>query len=57
MLINSGNKRVYFRKQNEVDVDLGKLAASLCSGGGHKNAAGGVLNDTIKILSKDFQPL
>ena len=57
MLINSGNKRVYFRKQNEVDVDLGKLAAHLCSGGGHKNAAGSVLNDTIKILSKDFQPL
>ena len=57
MLINSGNKRVYFRKQNEVDIDLGKLAANLCAGGGHKNAAGGVLNDTIKILSKDFQPL
>ena len=57
MLINSGSKRVYFRKQNEVDIDLGKLATNLCDGGGHKSAAGGTLNDTIKILSRDFQPL
>lgn len=57
MLVNPNNKRVYFRKQNETDVDLGKLASSLCEGGGHKNAAGGVLNDTIKVLSKQFQPL
>ena len=57
MLVNPGNKRVYFRKQNDTGVNLGKLAANLCDGGGHPNAAGGKLNDNIKNLSKQFQPL
>ena len=57
MLINTGNKRVYFRKQKDTDINLGKLAEKLCDGGGHEYAAGGVLSDNIKTLSRDFQPL
>lgn len=57
MLINPKSKRVYFRKRKGIDVNLGKLAAALCEGGGHEYAAGGVLNERIKILSKDFQPI
>ena len=57
MLINTGNKRVYFRKQKDTDINLGKLAKKLCDGGGHEYAAGGILSDNIKTLSRDFQPL
>lgn len=57
MLINSNNKRVYLRRQKESDINLGKFAEKICDGGGHKYAAGGILTDTVKILSKSFQPL
>lgn len=57
MLINANNKRVYLRRNNGIDIDLGKLAQKICDGGGHTNAAGGVLTETIKTLSKVFQPL
>lgn len=57
MLINTGNKRVYFRKQKDTDIHLGKLAEKICKGGGHEYAAGGELSESIKVLSRDFQPL
>ena len=57
MLINSNNKRVYLRRQKEAELDLGKFAEKVCDGGGHKYAAGGTLTETVKILSKNFQPL
>jgi nanoRNase/pAp phosphatase (c-di-AMP/oligoRNAs hydrolase) len=57
MMINSNNKRVYLRRQKESDLNLGKFAEKICDGGGHKYAAGGTLTETVKTLSKDFQPL
>jgi len=57
MLINLNNKRVYFRKKKDVDLDLGKFAKKICNGGGHEYAAGGELNDVILTLSKDFIPI
>ena len=57
MLINLNNKRVYFRKNKNVDLDLGKFAKKICNGGGHEYAAGGELNDIILTLSKDFTPI
>ena len=57
MLINLNNKRVYFRKNKNVDLDLGKFAKKICNGGGHEYAAGGELNDVLLTLSKDFIPI
>ena len=57
MLINLKSKRVYFRKNDGVDLDLGKFAKKVCEGGGHEYAAGGVLNDVILTLSKNFVPI
>jgi len=57
MMINSNNKRVYLRRQKESDLNLGKFAEKVCDGGGHKYAAGGTLTETVKTLSKNFQPL
>ena len=57
MLINLNNKRVYFRKNRDIDLDLGKFAKKVCDGGGHEYAAGGVLNDVILTLSKEFVPV
>lgn len=57
MLINANNKRVYLRRQKEAEIDLGKFAEKVCEGGGHKYAAGGMLTETVKLLSKEFQPL
>ena len=57
MLINLNNKRVYFRKNKNVDLDLGKFAKKTCNGGGHEYAAGGELNDVILTLSKEFVPI
>jgi len=57
MLINLNNKRVYFRKNKNVDLDLSKFAKKICNGGGHEYAAGGELNDILLTLSKDFIPI
>ena len=57
ILINNGNKRVYLRKKKGVDVNLGKFAEKVCAGGGHDYAAGGILTEHIKTLSKDFYPI
>ena len=57
MLINLKNKRVYYRKDTNVDLDLGKFAKTVSNGGGHEYAAGGELTDTVLALSKKFIPL
>ena len=57
MLINLKNKRVYFRKKKNTDLDLGKFAKKICNGGGHEYAAGGELSDTVLALSKKFEPV
>jgi nanoRNase/pAp phosphatase (c-di-AMP/oligoRNAs hydrolase) len=55
MVINLQSKRVSFRKDKAVDVDLSKLAGKLAQGGGHKYAAGGLLTDNVLSLSKMFR--
>lgn len=57
LLINANNKRVYLRNQKDCDLNLGAFAEKLCDGGGHRYAAGGKLTDSIKTLSKEFQPI
>ena len=57
MVINLKSNKVSFRKSKDVDVDLGKLAISLTSGGGHEYAAGGILNDKVLELSRTFVPI
>ena len=57
-VINLESKKVSIRKSKNCDVHLGNLAKSLFdSGGGHEDAAGGILNDKFLTLSKLFQPL
>ena len=34
-----------------------KFAKKICDGGGHEYAAGGILNDNVLALSKQFEPL
>lgn len=57
MMINLHNNRVYLRKSKNCDLDLGKFAKKMCEGGGHEYAAGGVLNENILTLSKQFEPV
>lgn len=57
ILINNNNKRVYLRKNKNVDINLGKFAEKICDGGGHNYAAGGILTDHMKTISKEFFPL
>ena len=57
MLINLNGKRVYYRKNTNVELDLGKFAKTISNGGGHEYAAGGELTETVLALSKKFVPL
>ena len=38
-------------------LNLSKFAKKICDGGGHEYAAGGILNDKVLALSKQFEPL
>jgi len=57
MMINLKNKRVYLRRKRDIDFNLSTFAKKICNGGGHEYAAGGVLNDNVLALSKQFEPL
>jgi oligoribonuclease NrnB/cAMP/cGMP phosphodiesterase (DHH superfamily) len=57
IVVNLESKKVSFRKDKAIDIDLSKLANKLASGGGHKYAAGGLLTDTFMSFSKLFKPL
>ena len=57
LMINLKNNRVYLRKNRKCDLNLGKFAKRVCSGGGHEYAAGGELNDNVLALSKQFTPI
>ena len=57
LLINIENKVVILRKQNdEINIDLSKLAKQLSKGGGKHNIAGCILNDKIINLTKLLKP-
>ena len=57
LLINLDNEIVILRKSKECDMDLGKLAKQLSSGGGKDTVAGCLLNDKILNLTKLLKPL
>lgn len=57
LLINLKGKSVYFRKAKNCDVNMAKLAEKICDGGGHDDAAGGTLNDTIINITKLLKPI
>ena len=52
LLINLENKIVILRKNKDCDIDLGKLAKQLSTGGGRNEVAGCLLNDKILNLTK-----
>jgi len=54
IIVNLKLSRVSFRKRNGCKLPLNKLAKSLSNGGGHEDAAGGILNDTFINFSKSF---
>lgn len=55
LVINLKNKTVSFRKNKTCNYDISKLAKQLVDGGGHENAAGGVLSDKLLTFSKLFK--
>lgn len=57
LMINLNAKNVYLRKNVKCTLDMGKLANKLMDGGGHEDAAGGKLNDTIINITKFFKPI
>ena len=54
MVVNMNTKRVSFRKNKEriPEFDLGNLASKIADGGGHKDSAGGSLNENVMAISK-----
>jgi adenine specific DNA methylase Mod len=57
LLINLENKIVILRKNKDCDMDLGKLAKQLSTGGGKNEIAGCLLNEKILNLTKLLKPL
>ena len=57
LLINLQDKVVILRKSKNCDMDLGKLAKQLSTGGGKEEVAGCLLNDKILNLTKLLKPL
>mgnify|MGYP003664564784 FL=1 len=57
LLIDLENKIVILRKNKNCDMDMGKLAKQLSTGGGKNEIAGCLLNDKILTLTKLLKPL
>jgi oligoribonuclease NrnB/cAMP/cGMP phosphodiesterase (DHH superfamily) len=55
--INLKGKAVYMRRSKECTLNMGKLASKLMDGGGHEDASGGSLNDTIINITKFLKPI
>lgn len=57
IVVNLKSKSVSLRKSKQCSVNLNKLAAKLCEGGGHFDSAGGSLNKTFIKFSKLFKKI
>jgi len=57
IMINIKGKSVYMRRGKECTLNMGKLASKLIEGGGHEDAAGGILNDSIINITKFLKPI
>lgn len=55
--VNTDATHVSFRKTKTCEVDLSKLAAKLCEGGGHEYAAGGKITETFMNFTKLLAPV
>ena len=57
-VVNLKTKKVSLRKAKSCDIDLGHLATKLFdAGGGHAEAAGGLINEKFLNFSKLFHPI
>jgi len=56
-LMNLNTKTCIMRKSKSCDIHMGKLAETLADGGGHEDAAGCLLNDTIINITKLLEPV
>ena len=52
IMINLAGKSVYMRRSVDCSLNMGIVAAKLMDGGGHADAAGGTLNDTVINITK-----
>ena len=57
IMINIKGKSVYMRRGKECTLNMGKLASKIIEGGGHEDAAGGILNDSIINITKFLKPI
>ena len=57
MVVNLHTKKVSFRKNKDVKINLADLAIRVSDGGGHEYAAGGTINDKFMDFSKLFKPI
>ncbi len=58
-VVNLKSNHVSFRKHlnNVNDLDVSKIAATLCEGGGHKDTAGGILTEKFQEFTKLLTPI
>ena len=57
IMINLTGKSVYMRRSKNCTLNMGKLAAKIMDGGGHEDAAGGNLNESIINITKLLKPI
>ena len=50
-------KSVYMRRGKNCELNMGKLASKLANGGGHEDAAGGTLNESVINITKLLKPI
>ena len=56
--INSKSEKVSLRQCNTTDpINLGAFAEKICEGGGHSNAAGGILTPLFMEICKNLKPI
>lgn len=57
ILINRETKTVTYRRSKDCKLSMSKLASKLADGGGHEDAAGSLLNDSIINITKLLKEL
>ena len=55
--VNTSVSHVSWRKTKSCEIDLSKLAAKLCEGGGHNYAAGGKITEAFMNFTKLLTPV
>ena len=56
-IIDKDNNKIFFRKDREVVLDLGKFADAIADGYGYDYAASGKLTNTVIEYTKDLKPV